>query len=71
MRADRSPHAHMRRNGRLGIRVAVEVHVIPALRAISPERKKGDIFKLVVFFYPAILLLLIVVTFGAFVWTGR
>lgn len=53
---------------------ALEEEKLPSLlktdlRVISPKRKKGDIFKLVVFFYPAILLLLIVVTFGAFVWT--
>jgi len=41
------------------------------LRTISQKCKKRDIFRLIVFLYPAALLLLIVVTFGAFVWTGR
>lgn len=40
------------------------------LREISQEQKKDDIFKLIVFVYPAVLLLLIVLTFAAFVATA-
>jgi hypothetical protein len=39
------------------------------LRTIS-QKKKGDIFQLIVFAYPAILLLLIALTFIAFVRTA-
>ena len=40
------------------------------LREISQEQKKDDIFKLIVFVYPAVLLVLIALTFAAFVATA-
>ena len=48
MRTHRSPHGHMRRNGRAGARITVKIHMLPAQRpgflgADSDEQAQHDV----------------------------